>query len=165
MDDVDLVAQPDSRSTTFAGGSCTAGEVQAWMYAEDLDLVWGEGDASRSGSGRIVSPTGLTVSPRGSAPFGAPGAARVLGSEPVDLVITPKADGSWSSTDDTAYDHALVGGFAVCGDPLADGFIYDDQAVEVQVEPVDTTTSTAVPTTAPAPAPANAVAGTPTYAG
>lgn len=164
MADVDLVAQPDSRTVTFGGGSCTAGDVEAWMFADDIDQVFADGDAGRSAAHR-ARPTGLAAAPRPSNPFDAPSSQRILDGDGAELQLTPDADGSWAHTDDVAYDHALVGGFSVCGDPLADGFIYNDQAVEVEVQQDTTTTAPVTTTTAPAPVPANAVAGTPTYAG
>ena len=63
------------------------------------------------------------------------------------------------------FDNGLVEGYAWCGDPLTDGFIYDSQGAVVAVEAVPETVPSTVPTTVPAPQPANAVSGTPTYAG
>ena len=167
VDDIDLASTPDSRSVTFAGGSCNAGDVSAFLSADDLTEAFGDAAATRA-SDHPLSPAGLVLGSRraaGGSPFPQVGAHRTLGGEPADLVLTPAADGSWSHQDDVAFDRALVFGYAYCGDPLADGFIYDAQATAVRVEPVDTTTSVPGTTPPPSPAPADAVTGTPTYAG
>ncbi|MEO6988171.1 MAG: hypothetical protein ABI239_05925 [Aquihabitans sp.] len=87
------------------------------------------------------------------------------------LDATPDADGFWATDDSISFDHGVVYGFATCGDPLADGFVYDPQLVEVKaaIEPPPTTTTTTTtpntPTSPVAPPPAVAVAAVPKYAG
>ena len=47
-------------------------------------------------------------------------------------VVTPDGDGSWALADTVGFDVGVVRGYALCGDPLGDGFFYDPQIVAVQ---------------------------------
>ncbi|MCU1369933.1 MAG: hypothetical protein JWO77_1127 [Ilumatobacteraceae bacterium] len=171
--DVDLTVPAESRTATVAGGSCTAGDVDALLWGADLDDFDEEFlHAGPSGPGPALLPAaarGRTGPSASSLLLGSRTGGRSLSDDPVELIVTPAADGSWSSSHDAGFDHGLVGSYAMCGDPLADGFLYDDQAADVSVTEVPPTVPPTapptVPPTVPTPAPANAVAGSPTYAG
>lgn len=179
--DLDLTSPEGTRQVDLVGGSCTAGDVFGYLSAMDLESSFSGFDAAdtearaasvgagverpdwearargrRSGaSARIVDRATRTVS------------QRALGdADIVEFEVLAVADGSWAVTDEVTMDRAIVDGQAACGDPLADGFLYDPQIVEVEaaVAPPTTTTTTTAPPPA-APAPANAVPGRPSYAG
>lgn len=169
--EMDITVPTDSRTATVSGRSCTAGEVNALVYGEDFesgdDLLLSDTRRATSGSALQPAAARTTSSPRaGSLLLGDRAATRALSGEGLELVLTPAADGSWSASEDAGFDHGLVGAFAMCGDPLEDGFLYDDRAAEVSVtEVAPTTSTTSTTTTTTPPKPASAVAGTPTYAG
>lgn len=167
--DIDLTTAAATPDATLAGGSCTAGDVSALLFAEDLDeLFFDPGNVARTDAGPRLSPAGFVLdrddhNARGGSLAGAGARTRLIDTDSVDALATPAADGSWSLTDQVAYDRALIGAYAACGDPLGDGFIYDPQAAVLALAEVVPPTPTVPPT--PAPVPANAVSGTPTYAG
>lgn len=177
--DVDLTVPADSRTATFAGGSCTTGDVTYELDATDLAEDFGEpvidpqADAVRAVSPSAVSALRGSTTPGTAARSDAAWArsrgastTRALSDEDfVEGTTAPDAEGEWSVSDDVGFDNGLVEGYAWCGDPLTDGFIYDSQGAVVAVEAVPETVPSTVPTTVPAPQPANAVSGTPTYAG
>lgn len=184
IDDNDLTVAAQSRTATLAGGSCTSGTVAVAMDAYDL------GEFEPVGPDPLVD----RITELGPSPIPAAGYADALeavsatnGRTAADTLTrgahrsgtssrgfdtdgyleaeTTPVDGNWSVAADVAFDRGFVEGYAICGDPLADGFLYDPRAAAVSVTAPPTTTSTTTSTTAPAPAPAPAIAGTPTYAG
>ena len=189
--DSDLTVAPNTRSVTMAGGSCTVGsvdfEVDATSAADLLD------DSGFTGQGTEVPATDASkvirrLAPAAISPAGVLRAGnhrsftrqdrtlvranhrstRITASgEGFGGTLDPDAQGAWTAGDDVAFDDGIVEGAAVCGDPLADGFVYDSQvaAVSVTPPPATTTSTTTTTTTAPPSAPANAVPGTPSYAG
>jgi len=172
FDAIDLTVPADSRAATLAGQSCTAGDVEGYFWGEDTATDFEE--LARTAPDGPVSPAGIaggrgavdpTFLSAAGAAEGPGGRDRVIDEAGTDLVITPAADGTWSVTDEVDFDRGFVGSFTACGDPLADGFVYDAQAAAVDVAVVEPTTPPTVPPTTPAPAPADAVAGSPTYAG
>ena len=186
--DLDLTSPVDSREFSLAGGSCTD-TITAGLSATDLDTLFedfdDESDSERDEQSRFRNEPGI------GRPSSIPGAtarrspdtanrrsrsisaARLLDDDSFSLQdVTPDSDGFWAIDDAVSFDHGIVDGFATCGDPLADGFVYDPQIVEIEVavEPPPTTTTTTTTTTPPstppvAPPPAVAVAAVPTYAG
>jgi hypothetical protein len=183
--DVDLTMDQTTRKATLAGESCTSGDVEveldgfslqdfaggpspavhstrnSWLRADRL-----ERSAAPKTAGRSISlrrqPSVAVRSGRG---------ARVLdGSAAEGTTVSPAADGSWSAADGVSFDQGWVEGYAVCGDPFADGFVYDPQAAEVKAAAltVETTTSTTTTTTTVPAAPAGGatpVSGSTAFAG
>jgi hypothetical protein len=182
--DNDLTIPAESRTATLAGSSCTADSVAVEMDAYDFGEVEPLG----------LDPLADRITQLGPSPLPAAGYADALETVPatkgrtaadalargahrsgtssrgfdpdgyLEAETTP-VDGNWSVAADVAFNRGFVEGYAVCGDPLADGFIYDPQAAEVSATETTSTTSSTTSTTAPTPAPAPAIAGTPTYAG
>lgn len=179
--DIDLTVPAESRTATLAGGTCTSGDVELELLATDIDQEFGDepllqrptaGSAARAQSPAAVSALQGSAGPAAQAndawvrSRSAASGSRALADEDyLSAVVTPEADGAWSVSDDVSFDNGVVEGYAWCGDPLADGFIYDPRADVVSVTEVPPTVPTTVPTTVPAPVPADAVSGTPTYAG
>ncbi len=184
--DIDLTVPAESRTATLAGGSCTTGDVNLELSATDIDDVFDdepfdETDEEvltlRGGAVRSQSPAAVSAlrGPAGSGSVtrandawartrGAVGDRALADDEYVEATATPSDDGAWTFSDDVGFDNGVVEGYAWCGDPLAEGFLYDPQAAAVSVTEVVPTVPALVPPTVPAP-PANAVPGTPTYAG
>lgn len=180
-DDLDLTSPKGSRAVSFAGRSCTA-TVSAGLFPIELDSTYGGSSGGGSGGrtrlgdapgARLRSPFTRSAQPwrdpasRRSASMSM---ARLLDDDDLSFRdVTPDADGVWTTDDAVSFDHGLVYGFAMCGDALGDGFVYDPQIVEVQaaIEPPATTTTTVTTTTTlpVTPPPAIAVPGIPNYAG
>lgn len=169
---LDLTVAPGSRTATLAGTDCTAGDVKVLLEAVDAEDLFGDldddelddtmrhGPFPRLGTGPDDDYT------RRSTPPARGRSARDLGDDGyLETTVTPVA-GAWTTSDDVAHDRGLVSGYATCGDPLADGFLYDPQVAKVAIQAPAPTTPPTVPTpAAPAPAPARAITGRPTYAG
>lgn len=180
--EIDLTVPAQSRTATLAGESCTAGDVSFELDAYDNEDAFGPGEPifDRGTAVRATDPAALSAlrGPAGSDGLltaadawagtrGASGTRALADEEYVEGEVTPNASGQWSVSDEVGFDQGYVEGYAWCGDPLADGFIYDPQAAIVDVDPTSTTVPSTVPVTTPppAPVPADAVPGTPTYAG
>jgi hypothetical protein len=175
--DTDLTVPADSRTATYQGGSCTAGDVHVDLEAWDLADLADQGPDPLSARLAHVGSAPLTAAGYASAleaptrtgpsPFGQQkghGPRGLADDEYLETDVTP-VDGNWTVSDSVAFDQGFVEGYAVCGDPLADGFIYDPQVAAVSVTEAPPTSTTTTTTTAPASKPATAVAGTPKYAG
>ncbi len=185
VDQIDLTIPTGSRAATLAGGACTEGDVSLALETislGDLEEEFGSLDAAmtsradrladRPAAGPFVArrserdtARSIPVGPRSLGAAG--GATRALADdEYVEAVVTPGGDGAWSFTDTAGFDQGVVFGYAVCGDPLADGFLYDVQAADVDVAAaVPPTTTPGTTPVAPVASPATAVRGTPTYTG
>lgn len=177
---IDLVTTPESRSAELAGESCTAGPVEVELYATDAADIFeiepqptfdpadrSAGAIRRDGSllaGASGAPQGSGAAVHRSAPPATRAAAtRAFDSDGFSGgEVAPAADGTWSFADEVTFDVGVVEGYASCGDPFADGFVYDPQVAPISVTAQETTTTTT--STVPSP-PATAVPGTPTYAG
>ncbi len=173
-DGIDLTVDGNTRNITLAG-TCDQGDVTGGFEATSLQEFVGQFDAApdaRPGQEGLLAEVPrkangvLAGHPLpASAVRGPGGSLRALVDDGYSEFATqPGADGAWSAGDTVGFDQGLAVGIAYCGDPLGDGYFYDPQGVEVDVEDTTTTTVTVPPTTPPAP-PANAVAGRPTYAG
>lgn len=156
--DVDLVVTPGSRMLVVSGGSCGAGPVDITLRTEDFADGLGR-SAGRGSAGRAQDTNDRMLVDNGYA-----------------VVRTAaRPDGTWRYEDEVGFDRGAVYATAACGDPLGDGFVYDDQIAIIDVppdppigEPTTTAPSTS-PTTAPAPvvAPgaAEPITGSPDYTG
>jgi hypothetical protein len=178
-DGIDLTAKAGTPDVTIAG-QCAAGDAVG-------DL---EGESSGEFNGWLFDPSASPLASRslartpqlrgladrldgsdgtlriGAAGDRGSGTSRIgTNGEPTDFSVTPDGSGAWSFSDTAEFDTGFVFGFATCGDPLEDGYIYDPQAVDVDVPPAPPVVSSTVPATVPKASPANAVKGTPTYAG
>lgn len=81
----------------------------------------------------------------------------------------PAADGSWSGTAAVPSDSVAVVGYAACGDPLAEGFVYAAQVVNLlaataAAQPPTTGSTSPVGSVAQA-RPATALPGTARFTG
>ena len=160
--DIDLVADDAARRVEMAGGSCTSGDVQASLTGEDIEAAFAEssgaGDESITttplpAEARSASALGSGFAPEVlPEPDAAPDAGTATGersiasvlAEPdgtsralavdgyLDEVVTPDASGAWALADTVGFDVGVVYGYALCGDPLGDGWFYDPQIVAVQ---------------------------------
>lgn len=162
VDDIDVTVDEAAGTLTVAGGSCTAGDVQLDIQAFDDKAEVIERNRSRARTVRWRSRrSGIDRS------------TRTITDGPATVTVTPDADGTWSYTDDLAFDQGFVEVMATCGDPFADGFAYDVQGVEVQAAQATTTVPVTVPPTvdggAPVlpgdPVPAIPIAGSPSFTG
>ncbi|MGI8754968.1 MAG: hypothetical protein ACR2MB_03740 [Acidimicrobiales bacterium] len=158
--DIEVTIDPAAGTLTVAGGSCTAGDVQLDIQAND----------DRAEAINRSRPRTLPWRSGGS---GITRSTRTIADGPSIATVTPDADGTWSYTDDLAFDQGFVEVTATCGDPFADGFAYDVQGVEVQGAPANPPVPVTEPPTvdggAPVlpgqPAPAIPVAGSPSFTG
>ncbi len=180
--DVDLTVAAGSRNVTFAGGECADGPVEGALdaySAQDIGLEFARATESRA-TPDAVGPLGFRRSADRSGTLAGPTVSQALRSDAeagraladvgsIEFSADPDAEGGWSVSDTAGFDEGLVEGFAVCGDPFADGFVYDPQITVVDAEPVTppTTPPTTPATTTPpaASTPASAVRARPTYAG
>jgi len=174
--DIDLLNTAGSTAVSLTG-ICEAGDVAGSIEAmstEELANGFGEPifDPSARGNrfqaARVASARAASVrtATRGPANLvrSPDGATRVIADGEVrDFDARPAADGTWQVGDDAGFREGVVIATALCGDPMADGFIYDPQGVTIEVVEPTTTVPVTVPVTVPAPA--NAIPGTPTYAG
>ena len=168
---VDLTNEENTRNVTIAG-ACAQGDVSGWLEGISLEDLGGEFDAptgpdARSARAQLLGPDGAdqALIRRSALTHQGAGSARALSDEDfTDFGVSPDADGAWGFSDATSFDQGLVIGFATCGDPFADGYVYDPQGVSVEVVAAPPVVPPTTPVAPPAP-PANAVSGTPTYAG
>lgn len=190
VDQIDLVADPESRNLTLAGRGCTAGTVAADFEGESLaDLVAFDDpgdsqvapDDGETGAEFRFGPSGNGADPTPTDPRGPMGdvnrdspaspegaATQVVGGDDGDFVsrtATPDGAGAWSIEDEAAFDRGFVAAFTICGDPLADGFVYDVQAAVVDVTPRPVPPPVAPTTPILSPPPADAVRGRPNFTG
>ncbi len=176
--DLDLTAAAGTSDVTFAGRGCTDGEVQGLLdsiSAEELFDDFARIDHADAvgpfGVRRSAARPGALVGPStGELLSGRSRSGRALAEDAyLEFTAAPSADGSWSVSDTAGFADGIVEGYSLCGDPFADGFLYDPQIVIVAAEPVTppTTPPTTPPPTSPPtpPAPATAVRARPTYAG
>lgn len=205
VDQLDLTVEEGTDRVTLAGSACTAGTVEVNLEATSVEDLFGGFSDSETGSGTearrgsagsammapapLVPESGrlLTSSSSGSDEASGAEARGAAGGLADDGFLEATGDtdagGGWSITESAGFERGIVEAQATCGDPFADGFVYDDQIVEVDAataepptsaptttlpagpvatNPVPTTPGVVVPTPA---APANAVAGRPTYTG
>lgn len=185
--DIDLIVAPESTVAEFVGGSCTVGNVEAELLGNDAAEILEElpfsapADMAGSEALRRSAPTATAEAFASEAPeapatdglvrrsnatlLAANGGTKALADEGfLATTVTPDGSGAWALSDDAGFPIGVVEGYAFCGDPLEEGFLYDPQVAAVQVTPPAPTTTTTTTTTPPSP-PANAVSGTPTYAG
>lgn len=169
--DIDLTNVAGTPEVTLAGGSATGDVAGSFEGLSTEDLLGGflpDPDASaRSAHANRFQAARSQGAVDGTAKLvrNVGGTDRLVGDgDYVDFNATIDGNGAWQATDTAGFDTGIVIAMAISGDPLADGFLYDPQGVDIAVvEP--TTTVPFVPVPAPAPLPANAVPGTPTYAG
>jgi len=147
---VDLTVGPGPRQVTFAGSGCTEGPVTIELLsfnAHDLaapsdesttdappgtDPVLGPDPTSNDpavGSEQLMADASAAADQEASA---APAAPPTF--DPDGFLVAqlqPAADGSWSGTAAVPSDSVAVVGYAACGDPLAEGFVYAAQVVNL----------------------------------
>lgn len=135
--DVDLVVTPGSRMLVVSGGSCDAGPVDITLWTEDFADGLGR-SAGRRSAGRAEDTNDRMLVDNGYA-----------------VVRTAaRPDGTWRYEDEVGFDRGAVYASAACGDPLGDGFVYNDQIAIIDVPPdppIGGPTTTAPTTTAPTP--------------
>jgi hypothetical protein len=174
-DGIDLTAATNTADVTIAG-TCTEGDITGGFEGMALEDIIGDFDqpldvarTNRFATARSSAPASSVTARRAAGAHlvrSGDGASRALAGDGYsEFEGTPGADGSWQVTENAGFDEGIVIGIAFCGDPMADGYFYDPQGVEVAVVEAPPTTSTTTTTTAPKATPANAVAGTPDYAG
>lgn len=181
--DLDLLVEPGEQDWVHAGASCDQGLVR-YGFAEltydpdDFGPLGPEVDPEDEDALRSVrslgepaarsalawaAPTAELVQATG-APEGASAPTRALIDELLTDELATAADGTWETAGTTALEIGVLEATTACGDPFADGFLYDVQgaAVLVEDEPVPVEPPVAPPAD---PAPATAVPGTPRYTG
>lgn len=178
--DIDLTVAAGSRTATLAGGSCTAGLVSYEVLATSLADFVGSApfslDRPADGEAAALAIRGRRALPAAAGVHARTGSAAARFADAQagrpriwatgvggEGELTPDAAGDWSRSEDVDFDDGIVEGYAWCGDPLADGFLYDPQVAGVDAA-VETTTTTTTTTTPPSP-PANAVPGDANFAG
>lgn len=171
-DDIDLTVPVQSHEATLAGGSCDQGQVRSSTGFESVESLGADFSTFDVAASPALAHQALVARAlqRSTSRRSLGGAhpqirsSRVLfGEDFLDVVSTPAADGSWSTTATAPFDDGVSHGYAECGDALGEGFVYDPQVALVRVDAQETTTSTTTTTTPPVPA--NAVPGAPSYAG
>lgn len=185
--DLDLVVASGEQDWDHAGAGCDQDVVRYGIEEVEFDpddfgpddpgvdpeeasglqqrWVRSLGQAAPRRSLTWIDPTVELLQAAG-APAAATDPARALIDELLTDELATADDGTWQVAGATAMVSGVLVATTACGDPFADGFLYDLQGAPVLVdeEPVPVEPPLAPPAE-PAPAPATAVPGTPRYAG